>query len=104
MKILPIVLHMGHIPVVTFFGPVLIIFWVFLRPIVSKPIFQFIKSVLLTGCILYKTGKQEPANLLYKSQFNYSAQKWGNPALRVEDRILYLGVLDFPTILLKKSI
>ena len=31
MKILPIVLHSGHKPVVTFFGPVLIIFCVFLR-------------------------------------------------------------------------
>jgi len=36
MKILPMVLHKGHIPVVTFFGPVLIIFWVFLRPINRK--------------------------------------------------------------------
>ena len=32
----PIVLHRGHIPVVTFFGPVLIIFWVFRRPINEK--------------------------------------------------------------------
>ena len=29
--ILPIELHNGHIPVVTFFGPVLIIFWDFFR-------------------------------------------------------------------------
>jgi len=36
MKILPIVLHRGHMPVVTFFGPVLMIFWVFRRPIISK--------------------------------------------------------------------
>jgi len=36
MKILPIVLHRGHIPVVTFFGPVLIIFCVFRRPIIQK--------------------------------------------------------------------
>ena len=33
IKILPIVLHSGHMPVVTFFGPVLIIFCVFLRVI-----------------------------------------------------------------------
>ena len=33
MKILPIVLQIGHIPVVAFFGPVRIIFCVFLRPI-----------------------------------------------------------------------
>ena len=33
MNMRPIVLHSGHIPVVTFFGPVLIIFWVFRRPI-----------------------------------------------------------------------
>ena len=32
MKILPIVLQIGHIPVVAFFGPVRIIFCVFLRP------------------------------------------------------------------------
>ena len=32
-NILPIVLHIGHIPVVAFFGPVRIIFCVFLRPI-----------------------------------------------------------------------
>ena len=30
---LPIVLQTGHIPVVAFFGPVRIIFWVFLLPI-----------------------------------------------------------------------
>ena len=36
MKILPMVLHIGHMPVVTFFGPVLIIFWVFLLPINRK--------------------------------------------------------------------
>ncbi len=38
MKILPIVLHRGHIPVVTFFGPDLIIFWVFRRPIIVENI------------------------------------------------------------------
>jgi len=32
IKILPIVLHSGHMPVVAFFGPALIIFCVFLRP------------------------------------------------------------------------
>jgi len=36
MNILPIVLHMGHIPVVTFFGPVFMIFWVFRLPIVKN--------------------------------------------------------------------
>jgi len=36
MNILPIVLHMGHIPVVTFFGPVLMIFWVFRLPIIKN--------------------------------------------------------------------
>jgi hypothetical protein len=36
MKIRPIVLHRGHMPVVTFFGPVLIIFWVFLLPITNN--------------------------------------------------------------------
>ena len=34
MKILPIVMHSGHIPVVAFFGPLRIIFCVFLRPII----------------------------------------------------------------------
>ena len=33
MNILPITLQIGHIPVVAFFGPVRIIFCVFLRPI-----------------------------------------------------------------------
>jgi len=32
MKILPIVMHPGHIPVVAFLGPLRIIFCVFLRP------------------------------------------------------------------------
>ena len=32
IKIRPIVLHSGHMPVVAFFGPDLIIFCVFLRP------------------------------------------------------------------------
>lgn len=32
MKILPIVLQIGHMPVVAFLGPVRIIFWLFLRP------------------------------------------------------------------------
>ena len=36
MNILPIVLDNGHMPVVTFFGPVLIIFWVLRRPISKK--------------------------------------------------------------------
>lgn len=53
---------------------------------------------------LYKTDKQELANLLDKSQFNYRSQKWGNLALRDKDENPLLGVLDFPHYLLKKSI
>jgi hypothetical protein len=44
MNILPMVLHMGHMPVVTFFGPVFMIFWVFRLPIIQKmesPSFKF---------------------------------------------------------------
>ena len=43
MKILPIVLHSGHIPVVTFFGPVLIIFCVFRRAIKKMDEFGIFK-------------------------------------------------------------
>ncbi len=38
MKILPIVMQPGHIPVVAFFGPLRIIFCVFLRPIIHTAI------------------------------------------------------------------
>ncbi len=54
MKILPIVLHKGHIPVVTFFGPVLIIFWVFLRPIYSEK-----EEFCLLSLIFWKNWRGE---------------------------------------------
>ncbi len=47
INILPIVLHKGHMPVVTFFGPVLIIFWVFLLPINLKENLRPIKPNLM---------------------------------------------------------
>ena len=51
MNIRPIVLHNGHIPVVTFFGPVLIIFWVFLLPIHQK------KLKALLNLVFYESYK-----------------------------------------------
>jgi hypothetical protein len=46
MKILPIVLHNGHIPVVTFFGPVLMIFWVFRLPIGKNEIDRILNLIV----------------------------------------------------------
>ncbi len=63
MKILPIVLHMGHMPVVTFFGPVLIIFWVFRRPIIAENI----QKRLLNLDLMPEQYKLK--NLEFKSQF-----------------------------------
>lgn len=43
MKIRPTVWHFGQCPVVTFFGPLLIIFWVFRRPITQRVLESSIK-------------------------------------------------------------
>jgi hypothetical protein len=47
MNILPIVLHKGHIPVVTFFGPVFMIFWVFRLPILVKFVLSSLLNLVL---------------------------------------------------------
>ena len=52
MNILPIVLHMGHIPVVTFFGPVLMIFWVFRLPILKNGKHRIL-NLIVEFCLQY---------------------------------------------------
>lgn len=79
MKIRPTVWHFGQCPVVTFFGPLLIIFWVFRRPITQGVLessikfkhqtLKWIRIALVRGIIPLKAPNLNP------NQTNNSARK-----------------------------
>jgi len=86
MNILPIVLHMGHIPVVTFFGPVLMIFWVFRLPTLKNGkhrILNLIVQFYLQYCFFKKyRHKFSSFDVICKTIGRVSELQWGIQTLR----------------------